>query len=73
MTEARKRIEAIIQTKIENGSDRDAVLLTIAQEYFHVETLEERHSDSLDFHDTSVWSMKWALEAAYRAGKESGA
>ncbi len=35
-----------------------------------VETLQERKSDELDFHDVSVWSLKAALEAAYKAGRK---
>jgi len=49
-----------------------AALLRIAQEHFHgLETLETRRSDALDFHDTAVWAIKAALEAAYRAGQAS--
>ena len=49
-----------------------AALLRIAQEHFYgLETLETRRSDSLDFHDTAVWAIKAALEAAYRAGQVS--
>lgn len=40
----------------------------IAKQYFHVETLETRRSDRLDFHDVAVWSIKSALTAAYMAG-----
>lgn len=40
----------------------------IALEHCRVETLEERRSDRLDFHDVSVWSLKAALEAAYLEG-----
>jgi len=32
------------------------------------ETLETRNSDSLDFHDCTVWSIKKALEQAYELG-----
>ena len=47
----------------------DDLLLEIAQKHLHVETLEERKSDSLDFHEVSVWGIKDALEAAYAAGE----
>lgn len=47
------------------------LLLNIAKKRFHIETLETRNSDSLDFHDTAVWGMKEALEEAYRAGYEA--
>lgn len=40
----------------------------IATAILGMETLETRHSDRLDFHDTAVWSIKAALEAAYLAG-----
>jgi hypothetical protein len=34
-----------------------------------IETLEERLSDSLDFHEVSVWSVRDALQAAFEAGQ----
>lgn len=43
----------------------------IARDILRIETLETRKSDSLDFHDVAVWSIKEALEAAYRAGQEA--
>jgi len=46
----------------------DELLAAIAKESLHIDTLETRKSDSLDFHDVAVWSVKAALEAAYRAG-----
>lgn len=33
--------------------------------------LEPHNSDSEDFFETSVWSLKAALEAAYQLGRES--
>ena len=44
------------------------LLAAIAKATLHIDTLETRKSDSLDFHDVAVWSVKAALEAAYRAG-----
>ncbi len=41
---------------------------TIAKEVLHLETLETRNSDSLDFRDQAVWNIKTALEQAYDAG-----
>lgn len=41
----------------------------IASERCGFETLEERHSDRLDFKEVSVWGLKAALEAAYLAGR----
>lgn len=43
----------------------------IAKRILRVETLETRKSDSLDFYDTAVWSMKEALEEAFMAGFDS--
>ena len=47
-------------------------LLQIAEAVLHMETLETRNADSLDFHDVAVWSIKEALELAYAAGMEAG-
>ena len=52
---------------------RDKTLAEIAAGHLHLETLETRNSDSLDFHDMAVWSIKTALEAAYEAGRQSRA
>ena len=46
----------------------DELPAAIARATLHIDTLETRKSDSLDFHDVAVWSVKAALEAAYRAG-----
>ncbi|MFN3972779.1 MAG: DUF6900 domain-containing protein [Gemmobacter sp.] len=46
---------------------RDAVLLEIAERHLFLETLETRNSDSLDFHDSAVWAIRSALEAAFEA------
>ena len=49
----------------------DKILLEIAKKHLFLETLETRFSDSLDFRDQGVWSIKAALEAAYKAGRDS--
>ncbi len=54
-------------------SQIDTLLTLIAQKHLRIETLETRHSDRLDFHDTAVWCLKEALEAAFQAGVELGA
>ena len=41
----------------------DELLAAIAKATLHIDTLETRKSDSLDFHDVAVWSVKAALEA----------
>ncbi len=43
-------------------------LTAIAREHLDIGTLEARHSDSLDFHEVSVWGLKAALQAAYDLG-----
>ena len=50
---------------------RDQQLQTIATDHLHIETLETRNSDRLDFHDVSVWAVKAALQAAFEAGQQS--
>jgi hypothetical protein len=48
------------------------IFTTIAKTHLRIDTLEIRRSDSLDFHDVSVWGISAALEAAYKAGFEAG-
>ena len=45
----------------------------IARKYLHIETLDTRKSDSLDFHEVAVWNLAAALEAAYAAGQSAKA
>ncbi|EPW2942135.1 DUF6900 domain-containing protein [Pseudomonas aeruginosa] len=54
-------------------SQIDTILALIAQKHLGLDTLETRHADSLDFHDTAVWCIRDALEAAFKAGVELGA
>ena len=54
-------------------SQIDTILALIAQKHLSVETLKTRNSDRLDFHDTAVWGIKDALEAAFKAGAAFGA
>ena len=49
----------------------DAILASIASQFFGTETLATRNSDALDFYDIAVWNLKAALEAAYREGRHS--
>ena len=44
----------------------------IAKRNLQIETLEERKSDSLDFHEVSVWGVKRALEEAFELGRQAG-
>ena len=54
-------------------TQKDQMLARIAKDELHLETLETRKSDSLDFHDCAIWCIKAALEAAYDAGQQSAA
>ena len=54
-------------------SQIDTILTLIAQKHLGIDTLQTRHTDSLDFHDTAVWCIRDALEAAFKAGVELGA
>lgn len=40
----------------------------IAHRHLGLDTLEERGSDSLDFHELPVWDIRTALAAAFAAG-----
>ena len=53
-------------------SQIDTILTLIAQKHLGIDTLETRHADSLEFHDTAVWCIRDALEAAFKAGIEVG-
>lgn len=45
-------------------------LEAIAQTY-GIDTLETQNSDSKDFHDIAVWTLKAMLEEAYKKGMEA--
>ena len=50
----------------------DNAIAEVAKEHLDLDTLETQNSDSLDFHELSVWQIKAALEAAYVQGKRDG-
>jgi hypothetical protein len=59
-------------TKRTNQADKmKADLERIARESLSVETLETRNSDSLDFSEQAVWTLRRALEAAYQASVQA--
>jgi len=60
---------AATQTKL--STKADAQIEVIAKKHLRLETLEERKSDSLDFHELSVWQIREALLADYEAGRNS--
>ena len=53
------------------GRDRAEAVAGIAEEILGLETLDTRNSDSLDFSEQAVWTLRAALEAAYTAGLAS--
>ena len=55
-----------------NAKHLHNLLTQIAQQHLKIETLETRHSDSLDFHDVAIWQIEEALEAAFEAGRQDG-
>jgi hypothetical protein len=50
----------------------DTILTLIAQKQLGIATLQTRNADRLDFHSTAVWSIRAALEEAFKAGVELG-
>ena len=46
-------------------------LTEIAKKHLHIDTLSQRFSDDLDFHDVSAWGVANALTAAYEIGHEA--
>ena len=59
-------------TKRTNQADKKkAELERIARDILSLETLETRNSDSLDFSEQAVWTLRRALEAAYQAGVQA--
>lgn len=56
-------------TKSSEAEVRDEQLAKLAKQYLSIEVLDPRNSDSLDFHEVSVWDVKKALILAYEMGK----
>ena len=50
-------------------SELKELIEAIAKKHMQFDTLESRNSDSLDFKDVAVWSVKTALIEAFRAGQ----
>jgi hypothetical protein len=70
--EQRVHVDTIHTTAGHDMKKVAALLTRIARTNLHIETLETRCSDRLDFHNVAVWSLREALEAAYNAGIEHG-
>lgn len=64
--------EAIEQITLAlNSAVNKEQITEIAKKHLGIQTLECRKSDSLDFHEVSVWSVQAALEAAFAAGQNA--
>ncbi|MBO6850556.1 MAG: hypothetical protein JJ867_08835 [Marinobacter sp.] len=50
----------------------DKIVVSLAKEILSIDSLEVRNSDSLDFYELSVWSIKEALIRAVKEGEELG-
>ena len=57
----------------QNDSAAEAAVTEIARRLLHLDIIETRNSDALDFHDLAVWSIREALLAAYDAGARATA
>lgn len=57
-----------MNTATQRSTNLDELFTAIAREKLAIATLETRRSDSLDFHAVAVWSVRAALDAAFRAG-----
>lgn len=53
--------------------NKDQIISQIAAKHLRIGALETQKSDSLDFHEVAVWSVREALGAAYDAGRAAGA
>lgn len=61
--------------RIHNFENEDAIrdqeIATVAKMVSRIATLERQNSDSQDFHDISVWTLKEMLRVSYELGKLS--
>ena len=55
----------------ERTTAMNSVLEDIARNVLSLDTMEERGRDSADFAEHAVWSIKEALQEAFRAGERS--
>ena len=50
----------------------DTELASVARRILDIPTMQTRKSDSLDFHEVSVWQLLAALRLAHRMGRKDG-
>jgi sulfate adenylyltransferase subunit 1 (EFTu-like GTPase family) len=72
-----KELAGLGEQSVTGGHRKDTHMTTqqtieqIARKHLHIETLETRKSDRLDFHNVAVWSIEAALKAAFKAGQKA--
>jgi len=64
--------DAMTNTTQHQQREAGKAIETIAKQVLGLDTLETRKSDSLDFSEQAVWTLREALEAAYAAGLAAG-
>ncbi len=64
-------IENALLHKRDDKGIPEEIAADIAKNFLGIDPLQTRNLDSLDFYELSVWNIKAALEAAYKAGKEA--
>jgi hypothetical protein len=47
---------------------QEQILQIVKNNFYGIDTIETRNSDSLDFHDTAIWCIRSAIENAYKIG-----
>lgn len=62
--------DAALQRDIAREAHMDEVFGRIAKQILGIETLQVQNSDSLDFHDCGVSSIRAALRKAYEEGRK---
>jgi hypothetical protein len=58
-------------TEPEVDSTAETTVAEIARRLLHLDTIETRNADGLDFHQLAVWTIRDALMAAYAAGAQT--
>jgi hypothetical protein len=66
-----KTTKKTAKNEFENETKMAQAILAIVKKEMGLDTLETRNSDSLDFHEFCVATIKDAMIAAYKAGAES--
>lgn len=52
----------------DEAAKTDTAVTKVAHDILRIDTLETRNSDSLDFHEVAVWTIREALITAFNMG-----